>query len=233
MKKILSLMLVLVAVLSCMASCGKKSEEKEVHYHTAIDATCLEPAKCKDCGYVMGTDLADHTLEGVVCTVCGWNAFEELNDLITNSDEELVKKSYLIIAGENTNNNIIRVFVNTTINDQKWTQQGFEITADSMKSGKYNWFHRTVELKNDDGWEHWDETSRVDGTFEAKTFTKEAILSHNNVVGYTESEVVELNKEVPKAIDSILINILSPVLENSEYGLDLVSLGFESYAIAQ
>ena len=92
-KKIIAVMVMAICVFA-VAGCSGTKENKTVHEHTWVEATCTSAKTCSVCGEIEGNPLG-HTVEFGLCSRCntvqGKDIFDEISkkmDAIAQSEDE-------------------------------------------------------------------------------------------------------------------------------------------------
>ncbi len=232
MKRILSLILVIVLISCSLVSCDKPSKgnpEVSQHVHVFSKATCNMPKTC-ECGATEGRVSDQHNFEDGVCADCTKRLVVELARLVTNPATEKPIDGFYISRGENER--VEYVTARVDIVDKALTQKdiyarvAIKMDQDALISGVYEWvIERNIYIPSIDSYDR----SYLYGTLNASDFVDVDDITVTRNEGFEEEEVSEYLPYIPRYVDRIVTQRLISALENNPSRITVADIGFVNY----
>ena len=237
MKRILSLILVIVLISCSLVSCRQNSDDPAVttaattapHVHVFSKATCNAPKTC-ECGATEGKLSNKHNFQDGVCVDCTKRLVVEISRLVTKPGTDELLNGFYISRGENER--VEYVTARVDILDRALTQNdiyarvAIKMDQEALVSGVYEWvIERNIYIPAIDSYDR----SYLYGTLNAADFVDVNKITVTSNQGFEENEVSGYLPYVPLCVDRIVIQDLIPALENNPSRITVADIGFVNY----
>ena len=234
MKRILSLLLV-VLMLSCsLVSCARTDGDDDQggvtqHVHIFEKANCQSPKTC-ECGATEGKPLNKHNFEEGVCVDCEKKLIVELARIVTDPGTEKPKDGFAISRDDDGKVKYIRIRAN--IVDKALAEQGIAAVVDlkidqgAVTTGVYEWAITCITDGNK------DEAQYLYGTLDAADFFDVTSLVVTENRGFADGDIAKYTIYIPTCVDRMVNQTLIPALDGNPSRITVDDLGFVNYSEA-
>ena len=237
MKRILSLILVIVLISCSLVSCRQNSDDPAVttaattapHVHVFSKATCNAPKTC-ECGATEGKLSNKHNFQDGVCVDCTKRLVVEISRLVTKPGTDELLNGFYISRGENER--VEYVTARVDILDRALTQNdiyarvAIKMDQEALVSGVYEWvIERNIYIPAIGSYDR----SYLYGTLNAADFDDVEDITVTRNEGLEDDEVSEYLPYVPYYVDQIVTQRIIPILRNNPIGITVADIGFISY----